>query len=158
MRIREFDASKDGPALRRCFVELQEVGRESRPALPPGEKIADEYLELMFRRGLEFHGIVLVAIADEDVVGFVSIWTRYRSQEPGDDPSEHGFVSDLVVSSTSRGKGIGRALLQAAEARAREVGAQFVRLSVLSGNEEPISLYASEGFTPYQVYLEKDLT
>jgi len=157
MELREFDSAKDLPSLRKCFVELQEAERELRPGMPPGEEIADAYLESMFRRGAEFDGIVLVAVEDGGVVGFVSIWTRYRSQEAGDDPAEHGFISDLVVLSSHRGRGIGRGLLRAAEARAREAGVRVLRLSVLKRNQAAVSLYADEGFEEFHVYLEKNL-
>ena len=158
MEIREFDPSRDLDAVCACFVELQEVERSLQPGMPPGEQIADTYLDLMFRRCQEFDGSVLVAVENGAVVGFVTIWTRYHSTEPGDDLAEHGFISDLVVSSTKRGTGIGRALLRAAEARAQEAGARVVRLSVLAGNVAAVSLYAAEGFKETQIYLEKNLT
>ena len=157
MEIREFDRARDMAAVRACFVELQEVERSLQPGMPPGEEIANAYLDLMFRRCQEFDGSVMVAIESGGVVGFVTIWTRYHSTEPGDDPSEHGFISDLVVSSANRGGGIGRALLRAAEVRAEEAGARVVRLSVLAGNVAAVSLYAAEGFKETQIYLEKAL-
>jgi ribosomal protein S18 acetylase RimI-like enzyme len=157
MQIREIDPPRDLEAVRLCFVELQEVERRVSPRMPPGEKVADAYLDLMFRRCREFDGAVLIAEEDGAVVGFVTIWARYRSAEPDDDPAEHGFISDLVVSSAKRGGGIGRALLRAAEARAREAGAQVVRLSVKAGNLPATSLYAAEGYQESEIYLEKDL-
>jgi hypothetical protein len=102
LTIREYDAAIDRSAVRACFVELQEVERALVPGMPPGDDIADAYLELMFRRGREFSGVVLVAEVEREVVGFISIWTRYRSSEPDDDPTEYGFVSDLVVAETVR--------------------------------------------------------
>jgi ribosomal protein S18 acetylase RimI-like enzyme len=158
MEIREYDPSRDLDPVRTGFVELQEVARRLWPGMPPGEQIADAYLDLMFRRCREFDGSVLVAVELGAVVGFVTVWTRYRSTEPGDDPTEHGFISDLVVLAANRGGGIGRTLLRAAESRAREAGARVVRLSVLAGNVEAVSLYAAQGFKESQIYLEKDLT
>jgi ribosomal protein S18 acetylase RimI-like enzyme len=157
MEIREFDPLHDRQAVRRCFVELQDFERNLDPRLPPGEHVADTYLDLMFQRCRDFSGVVLVAEMDHAVVGFVTIWTRYRSCEPDDDPTEHGFVSDLVVSATHRGRGIGRRLLRAAEARAREAGARTIRLSVKAGNAGARSLYAAEGFEEAEIYLEKPL-
>lgn len=157
MEIREYDPKRDRAAVRACFVELQDVERKLRPGNPPGEKIADAYLEVMFRRGREFAGMVLVAIDADAVVGFISVWTRHRSFEPDDDPTEHGYVSDLVVSETSRGRGIGRALLRAAETKARQAGARTIGLTVLAGNGPAESLYAAEGFAPTQISLEKRL-
>jgi ribosomal protein S18 acetylase RimI-like enzyme len=156
--IREFDAQRDGAAIRRAFVELQDFEREIDPRMPTGEAIADAYLKLMFGRGAELAGVILVAEVDDDIAGFVSVWTRYRSSEPDDDPSEHGFISDLVVLASHRGRGIGRALLMAAEVRAREAGAQEIRLSVKAGNATARALYETEGYEPTDIYLEKELT
>ena len=101
--IREFDPLRDHDAVRSCAVELQDFERELDPRMPPGEQITDRYLDLMFRRCAEFDGVVLVEEADGVVTGFVSVWTRYRSSEPDDDPAEHGYVSDLVVAARHRG-------------------------------------------------------
>ena len=157
MEIREFDSLRDLQAVRHCFIELQEVERYLDPRMPQGEDVADTYLDLMFQRCREFAGVVLVAETDQAVVGFVSIWTRYRSSEPEDDPSEHGFISDLVVLAAYRGLGIGRRLLRAAEARAREAGARTICLSVKAGNAGARSLYAAEGFEDAEIFLEKAL-
>jgi ribosomal protein S18 acetylase RimI-like enzyme len=125
--------------------------------MPPGEQIADRYLERMFRRCAEYDGVVLVAETEEAVSGFVSVWTRCRSSEPEDDPAEHGYVSDLVVSARHRGCGIGRALLRAAEARVREAGVDSFRVAVKAGNTGALSLYSAEGFEHSALYLEKRL-
>jgi ribosomal protein S18 acetylase RimI-like enzyme len=155
--IREFDPIRDHDAVRSCTIELQDFERELDPRMPPGEEIADRYLDLMFRRCAEFDGVVLVAEADGVVTGFVSVWTRYRSSAPEDDPAEHGYVSDLVVSANHRGGGIGRALLRAAEARTRQAGAHALNVSVKAGNTGAISLYTAEGFENSAFYLEKRL-
>jgi ribosomal protein S18 acetylase RimI-like enzyme len=157
MEIREFDPLRDRQAVRSCFAELQDFERSLDPRVPPGEHVADTYLDLMFQRCRDFAGVVLVAEMDQSVVGFVTIWTRYRSHEPDDDPAEHGYVSDLIVAATHRGRGIGRPLLRAAEARAREAGARTIRLSVKARNAGARYLYAAEGFEEAEIYLEKSL-
>jgi ribosomal protein S18 acetylase RimI-like enzyme len=125
--------------------------------MPEGERIAEAYLALLFSRCREFGGTVFVADFEGRVVGFVAIWTRYRSSEPNDDPREHAFIPDLVVLAEYRGRGFGRALLRAAEARAREAGATSLQLSVKAGNTAALALYAAEGFAESEIYLEKPL-
>ena len=156
VNIRELDP-RDHEAVRSRLVELQDFERQLDPRVPAGEEIADAYLELMFQRCREFDGAVLVAEVDREVVGFITVWTRYRSSEPDDDPSEHGFVSDLVVRSTHRGRGIGRGLLRAAATRARRAGARTLRLGVKAANGAARSLYEAEGFAEYEIVLEKQL-
>ncbi len=58
-------------------------------------------------------------------------------------------VHDLAVLPAWRGRGVGRALLRAAEAEARRRGACKLTLEVLSGNTTAAALYASEGYALY---------
>lgn len=58
-------------------------------------------------------------------------------------------VHDLAVLPAWRGQGVGRALLRAAEAEARRMGACKLTLEVLSGNTGAAALYASEGYALY---------
>jgi len=57
-----------------------------------------------------------------------------------------GCVNSVVVTAAARGKGIGRALLDAGLATLRANGPQRVRLSVRSDNETAIAIYAAAGF------------
>ena len=58
-------------------------------------------------------------------------------------------VHDLAVLPAARGQGIGRALLAAAEERARERGCGKLTLEVLDDNHRARTLYASFGFADY---------
>jgi len=55
-------------------------------------------------------------------------------------------ILTLAVMPQKRGKGLGRALLQAAIARAQELGAQSVFLEVGADNPSALALYAGLGF------------
>jgi ribosomal-protein-alanine N-acetyltransferase len=56
-------------------------------------------------------------------------------------------ILTLVVAPHARGKGFGRALLQAAIARAEEQGAHAMFLEVGADNPHALALYAGLGFT-----------
>jgi ribosomal-protein-alanine N-acetyltransferase len=56
-------------------------------------------------------------------------------------------ILTLAVAPGARGKGLGRALLQAAIARARAMGAQTMFLEVGADNPAALALYAALGFT-----------
>ena len=56
-------------------------------------------------------------------------------------------ILTLAVAPHARGKGLGRALLQAAIARAEEQGAHAMFLEVGSDNPHALALYAGLGFT-----------
>lgn len=58
-------------------------------------------------------------------------------------------IHDLAVLPAHRGQGVSRALMQAAEALAREIGACKLTLEVLSGNAVAQAAYARFGFAQY---------
>lgn len=156
-RVRAWDPARDLAAVRALFGELHETERRIDPRMRPTGAIADAYLAQMQARCEDWDGAVLVAEEGDAVVGYVCVYRRYVSEELDDPPDETGYVSDLVVAEAARGRGIGRALLRAAEACVREAGVASVRLSVLAGNDGAIALYEAQGFTPVELELEKKL-
>jgi GNAT superfamily N-acetyltransferase len=60
-------------------------------------------------------------------------------------------VHDLIVHRAWRGRGVGQALLGAAEQLARDIGCCKLTLEVLSGNTVAMRSYADFGFAPYQL-------
>lgn len=56
-------------------------------------------------------------------------------------------ILTLAVTPSARGKGLGRALLQAAISKARDMGAQTMFLEVGADNPAARALYAALGFT-----------
>lgn len=58
-------------------------------------------------------------------------------------------VHDIVVLFGQRGRGIGQALLAAAEAHARSLGCCKLTLEVLTGNATAMASYRRFGFAPY---------
>ncbi|HET6836669.1 MAG TPA: GNAT family N-acetyltransferase [Gemmatimonadales bacterium] len=155
MRIREFNAANDFPAVRTCLIELQEFEQELDPRLPPGPTMADAYLEELKQRCDRYAGQLFVAEADGRVVGFVSVLGAYRSDSPDDDPTPFGYVDDLVILPSHRGQGLGSALLNRAEAYAAANGRATIRLRVKGANRAARRFYARAGYADYEVELEK---
>jgi ribosomal protein S18 acetylase RimI-like enzyme len=91
------------------------------------------------------------------VVGFVAVLAREPFTELDDPPGTYALVTDLVVLATHRGKGIGRRLLDRAEAYARDAGAAELRVGVLAKNTAARRLYLSRDFTPHLEVLAKRL-
>ncbi|MCK9258450.1 MAG: GNAT family N-acetyltransferase [Azoarcus sp.] len=58
-------------------------------------------------------------------------------------------IHDLIVHADFRGRGVGRALLGAAEAEARRRGCCKLTLEVLSNNHTALATYERAGFRPY---------
>ena len=153
--IRDYEASRHRRQLRACVVELQDFERGLEPTLPKGEAMADRYLAHMLDRCAGAAGRIFVAEADGGVVGFVGVLARVVP-EP-DEAQAYAYVSDLVVLPAYRRRGIGRALLERAEAYARGEGARALRVGVLAKNEAAARLYRSLGFGDYTTQLNKPL-
>jgi len=77
-------------------------------------------------------------------VGFVRLETQvdYFSGE------KHGYISDVAVSKSVEGRGIGRMLLEAAESWARSNGYRLLTLYVFSANARARRVYERYGFQP----------
>ena len=95
---------------------------------------------------------VLVADLEGVVVGFVSL-------SPGNhwagDPD--ASIGELVVSPEAEGRGIGRALVEAAMERARENGSTRISVSTGAANTRARNLYRRLGFEDEDVTLSRGL-
>ncbi len=89
---------------------------------------------------------VLVAEVDGEVVGKVELFVAYRSSH-----GRFGLIRRFVVRPDQRGRGVGRALLDAATERARALGCALVELSVDVTNPEAHAYYRRAGFTEDRV-------
>jgi GNAT superfamily N-acetyltransferase len=153
--IRGYEPDRDRDQLRACVIELQEFERRLEPRLPQG--MVDQYLAFMLERCARTSGRVFVAAVDDTVAGFVAVLASVPAGEPDEDRAPYAYVSDLVVRSAYRRRGLGRALLEQAEGFARGAGASLLRVGVLARNEGARRLYARMGFADYTVQLSKPL-
>jgi ribosomal protein S18 acetylase RimI-like enzyme len=155
--VRRFEIA-DLPTLQRLVSEMQDFEREIDPRLRPGGAIALDYTAAMLRRCDSHDGVVLLADVAGQTVGFVCVLPTVPHESLDEVPGSHALVSDLGVTPSVRGRGVGRALLEAAETYARSRGAAELRIAVLEGNRPAAHLYESAGFDPYLVILAKPLT
>ncbi len=155
-QIVPYRPTEHAAGLRACFVELQDFERRLEPEMPPGERVVDVYLERMLGRCRTWDGAVFVALADGEVGGFVCVWARVPP-EPDEPTQPYAFVSDLVVLERMRRRGIGRALLDAAERHARARGATALRLDVMAANGAAQRLYEGAGLAPRRIEMAKRL-
>lgn len=154
MMIREY-LDSDAAALRVCVVVLQDAERAIDPRLLPGEVMADAYCERIHARCRETAGKIFVAEESSLVVGFATILAHEPFTELDDPPGHYALITDLVVLEPYRGRGIGRLLLEKAEAYAKQEGATELRIGVLSGNRTARQLYLDVGFQPHLELLTK---
>ena len=94
---------------------------------------------------------VLVAIEDGEVAGYVRLGRASRFSS-----SDHVLtVNGIAVDPGRQGRGVGRALIDAAIAEARRRGARRLTLRVFSPNEPARRLYESAGFVVEGVLREE---
>ncbi|WP_371820198.1 GNAT family N-acetyltransferase [Verticiella alkaliphila] len=88
---------------------------------------------------------VLIAYRDDVPVGLLNAFEGFSTFACQPILNIH----DLAVLAEHRGHGVSRALMQAAEVLAREIGACKLTLEVLSGNTIAQAAYARFGFAQY---------
>lgn len=146
--VREY-CQTDAAALRQCVVELQEFERTIDPRLQPGDTMAVAYCEHIHARCLAAGGKVFVAELGDAVVGFVAVLAHEPFTELDDPPGTYALITALVVLAPHRRCGIGRQLLERAEAFAQAAGAPELRIGVLAKNEAARQLYLAAAFLPH---------
>jgi len=155
MLIRDYEPG-DRAALRECVVQLQDAEREIEPRTADGDSIADTYIAYLKNICSANKGKIFVAELDGRVVGYSAVQLWSNSDEVHEELYEYGYVSDLVVLDAFRRRGLGRALLEAAEAYTKRQHIDLVRIGVLAGNETVRRMYRSYGFREHKVVLEKN--
>ena len=95
--------------------------------------------------------VVLLASSHNEPLGFVHLETtpEFFTGEP------QGYVANLAVKETGEGKGVGKALMEAAEAWTRAQGMRHLTLYVFAGNARARTFYARLGFEEDSLKLVK---
>jgi GNAT superfamily N-acetyltransferase len=107
------------------------------------ENIDDDRNRSFFRRFLapSEDGLILGARNEGRLVGYACLYWHFSSLEA----CESVLMNDLFVDESARGRGVGRALIEAAAAVAREREVPFVEWSTSPDNETAQRLYDSTG-------------
>jgi ribosomal protein S18 acetylase RimI-like enzyme len=122
----------------------------------PGVEALAEYARLLLAEG---EMTVLLAGAEADGISLV----RFRPSVWTGEPEAH--LQELYVVPSLRGRGIGRALLEATMATAREAGATGIDLNTGATDTAARALYESCGFSnregsadgPAMLFYEREL-
>jgi GNAT superfamily N-acetyltransferase len=107
------------------------------------EEIDETRNRAFFRRFIAASedGLLLGASHEGRLVGYACLYWHFSSLEA----VESVLMSDLYVVEEARGKGVGRALIEATAEVARERGAAFVEWSTAPDNNTAQRLYDSTG-------------
>ncbi|MEV7395969.1 GNAT family N-acetyltransferase [Aeromicrobium sp. NPDC092404] len=114
---------------------LQLSRKEQAETLPDGRRTTGHEL--------------FVGVVDDDVVGNLWLFTDPELPVPST------YIYDIEILESHRGKGLGRALLGAAEAWSAEHGSASVRLNVFAPNTTARALYESAGYQLTSMHMMK---
>ena len=123
------------------------------------EQIHPEYREKMALIDLEkvrnYDGKCYLAIEDNKVNGLIMGTIRqYEEQDHLDYkcPKE-GEITELIVTSKTRSKGVGQLLMKKLEDYFKSVGCEYVLVDVFAYNKNGINFYDKQGYHP-RMYTE----
>jgi GNAT superfamily N-acetyltransferase len=154
--IREY-RTEDAQLVEDCIVELQDYCKAIDPLMADGKTVAKDYLRYLLAECARTNGKIFVAETDEKVVGMVCVFGNVPCEGADEEEYAYAYISDLVVVTSERKSGVGRALLQHAEDYAKSLGATLLRIAVLADNTIAKTLYLNSGFKERTVTLQKYL-
>lgn len=159
--IRYFQADLDRPDHQAAVLAM--IDTYSRDAMGDGAPLASDVRERLIP-GLRAHPTTLVFLAcdGDEPVGVAVCFLGFSTFAAKPLVNLH----DVCVAPTHRGRGVGRGLLAAVEARARELGCCKLTLEVLDQNHRALRTYTAAGFKRYSlqpgageaIFLTKPLT
>jgi GNAT superfamily N-acetyltransferase len=158
MRIRDADFTKDRDAMLGFIMDSQHFEYAFEPNRRLDPPVAAEYLKDLEGDVARHGGRFLIAETDD---GEPLGWAVVHEQ---DDPTfviaeerRNVYISELYVEERARGTGIGRALIDACEAWAKERGILVMQIGVLALNTRADKIYRQAGYAPYAYQLRKYL-
>ncbi len=141
-------AVSDVPTILRFIRELAEFEK----LLHEVEATEEKLRQTLF--GADARAEVIIAEQDGVAEGFALYFTSYSTFL-----AKNGiYLEDLYVSPSSRGQGIGTALLRRLAQIAIDRGAGRLEWSVLDWNEKAIALYRKMGATPQSEWTVQRVT
>ena len=126
----------DEKKIRELFVEMLRTIMHTES--PDGYE--EGYLDKYWGSGEDR---IYIADAGGEAVGFLSAEVYH-------DPVDHVYLDDFSVTAGYRNRGIGSALLRAAEAYAGETGSRAVLLHVEKTNTSAMRFYERSGYSVFR--------
>jgi ribosomal protein S18 acetylase RimI-like enzyme len=142
----EFDAFRDRLVRRYAGEHVRAGNWEPRDA----EATAARQTDALLPDGVDTEGALLLAAEDGDGRRVGSLWVMLNRPDGA-------WIYDIEVEEDQRGKGYGRALLEAAEREAARHGVDRIGLNVFGSNSVARTLYESAGYEVVSLQLRKRL-
>lgn len=139
--------SGDFPSIKALLLEIQRIHAEALPQVfkaPDPDKItAERYQQVISHPQKQ----ILVALAEEQVVGYVYAEVIQSKGDLFHQPRSWVYVHQIGVEAEFRGQGYAQALLEQVVEFARNRGVDRVEIEVWGFNQPARSVYEKLGFT-----------
>ena len=157
MTIREAKLPSDEPAILSFINGLQDYEAGFEPDRRRDPDFAAQHWRELQHRCAEKHGIMLIAEDADKAVGWAFAYEQHGELFIVEPERRHGFLAEIFVSPEARGKGLGRALIEACEDWARGRGHKLLTIGVLAKNPGAIRAYQTSGYAPYAITMRRYL-
>ncbi len=148
----------DKPALLSFIDGLQAFEYAFEPNRRLDATVAAEHFAKIEREIAEKGGAIFVAAgADDAPVGWAVVHENLLAGFVVEAERRTAYIAELYLVEAARGRGAGRALIQACEDWARGRGIGIVMIGVLPGNRGAHAVYRKGGYVDYAVELRKRL-
>lgn len=146
-------ATRDIPALLKMLAEINRLHYEGRPDLfRPGQKYNAAELDVLLR---DPQHLTLVADDGEGgVAGYAICQVQDHRNNHVLAPVRTLYLDDLCVEDGRRGGGIGRKLMEAVKAEAKQMGCHNLTLNVWECNPKAQHFYETCGMKPMKTCME----
>ena len=126
-------------------------------AMRPGSEMTMAEVDRTIAEIADEDGIVIVAELNGKPVGYAGVVLQNATDEfeLKDEWRKRGFVTDMYVDASARGRGIGLALLAECDRYVASAGIDWLQICVSPDNAPAIALYRKAGFGDYEIVLEK---
>jgi GNAT superfamily N-acetyltransferase len=157
MSVREARLPQDEPAILSFIAGLQDYEAAFEPNRRRDPNFVIDHWREAQHRCAERHGVMLVAEDDGKAVGWAFAHDEHGELFVVEPERRHGFLAEIFVMPEARGKGWGRALIEACEAWARARGHKLLTIGVLAQNQAAIRSYGGAGYVPYVTIMRRYL-
>lgn len=100
---------------------------------------------------------IFVAVEEGSVLGYCFCQLKSHFQDPVLQDATELYIDDLCIDEACRGKGIGKALYEAANRYAKQSHCDRVTLNVWCCNENAMAFYQAMGLQPQKITMEQKL-
>jgi GNAT superfamily N-acetyltransferase len=157
MTIREAKLPADEPAILSFINGLQDFEATFEPDRRRDPDFAAQHWRELQHRCAEKHGIMLIAEDAGQALGWAFAYEQNGELFIVEPERRHGFLAEIFVMPSARGKGLGRALIAGCEDWARDRGHKLLTIGVLAKNPGAIRAYQASGYAPYAITMRRYL-